>query len=320
MKAGPQRLENLKRYHSLGLYFRKRYGERVHKIALDAGFSCPNRDGTKGLKGCLYCDIRGSGTGALAKGIGLEEQVLSGIDFLTKRFKARKFMVYFQSFSNTYAPIERLKDIYDRSLIDERIVGLSVGTRPDCVDKKVIELLASYRDQGLEVWLELGLQSIHEETLKRINRGHGVTDFFRALEMAKGAGLLVCVHVIFGLPGEDETMMLATIEHLAEAPIDGIKFHVLYVVKGAGIEGPYLRGDYRPLGLSQYVDLVCESLAILPWQVVIQRLVSDPPQKELLAPEWSLKKRSVLSAIEDTLISRDLWQGKRRGEKWPQNT
>ncbi len=317
MQAGAKRLEGLKRFHSLSLYFRKRYGLRVHKISLDAGFTCPNRDGQRGRGGCIYCDEFGSGSGAYFRGQSLKDQVLQSLEYLSRRFKAQRFMVYFQSFSNTYGPVEKLKGLYDSVLLDDRIIGLSVGTRPDCVDEAVVDLLTSYRQRGLEVWLELGLQSIHEVTLRRINRGHGVAEFYRALDLAKKAGLLVCVHVIFGLPGEDYQMMLETIEALSQAPIDGLKFHALYVLKKTPLETLYRRGEYHPLSLGEYVDLVSEALSLLPWSVVIQRLSSDPPRDRLVAPEWTLKKNLILSAIETTLVSRDLWQGKRRGEKWP---
>ncbi|NPB09991.1 MAG: TIGR01212 family radical SAM protein [Thermodesulfobacteria bacterium] len=312
-----RKLLSQKRYHALSDFLRARFGERVQKVTIDAGFTCPNRDGTRGRGGCIYCNAYGSGTGAAREGLSIREQMLAGMERLARRYKARKFIAYFQAFSNTYAPPEVLRARYDEALVDDRVVGLAVGTRPDCVDEEVCALLASYRERGLMVWLEMGLQSAHNETLARINRGHTFEDFRRALELAKKHDLLVCTHVIFGLPGEGPQEMLATIERISDLPLDGIKFHELYVVRGTRMEELYRRGEYKPLLQTEYVDLVCESLAMLPWRVVVQRLTGDPRPEELVAPEWARDKRTTLKMIEETLLSRDLWQGKYRGEPDP---
>ncbi len=296
---------------------REKFGERVQKVTLDAGFTCPNRDGTRGKGGCIYCNALGSGTGAFRKGLSVRAQMLEGMERLERRYKARKFIAYFQAFSNTYAPLEVLRKRYEEALVDERVVGLAVGTRPDCVDEDVARLLSSYRKRGLMVWLEMGLQSAHNRTLARINRGHTYEDFIQALEIAKKHDLLVCTHVIFGLPGEGPLEMLETIERLAALPIDGLKFHELYVVRGSKMEKLYREGAYHPLTQTEYVDLVCEALALLPWRVVIQRLTGDPRPDELVAPTWAREKQNTLRAIEDTLINRDLWQGKYLGEPDP---
>ncbi len=307
----------VKRYHTLNAFLRAHFGARVQKVTLDAGFTCPTRDGTKGRGGCLYCNAFGSGTGAARQGLDIRTQMREGMVRLAKRYKARKFLAYFQAFSNTYAPLEVLKETYDQALVDERVVGLCVGTRPDCVDEEVLDLLAAYKDQGLMVWLELGLQSIHDQTLALINRGHTYADFEKALFQAKARGLLVCVHVIFGLPGEGPLEMMATIDKLAGLPIDGIKFHELYVVRGSGMERLYRKGQYQPLTQNEYVDLVCEALARLPWRVVIQRLTGDPRPEELVAPSWAREKALTIKKIEEALVARDLWQGKYLGEKDP---
>ena len=305
------------RYHRLSDFLRARFGERVQKITIDAGFTCPNRDGSRGKGGCIYCNALGSGTGASLKGLSIRAQMLEGMAWAKRRYRARKFIAYFQAFSNTYAPLEVLKSRYDEALVDERVVGLSVGTRPDCVDEEVVRLLARYRERGLMVWLEMGLQSAHDRTLALINRGHTYEDFLRALELAKKFDLLVCTHVIFGLPGEGPEEMLATMEKLSTLPFDGLKFHELYVVRGTKMEELYRKGDYRPLTQTEYVDLVCEALAMLPWRVVIQRLTGDPRPEELVAPSWAREKGLTLRLIEDTLINRDLWQGKYLGEPDP---
>ncbi|OAG26884.1 TIGR01212 family radical SAM protein [Thermodesulfatator autotrophicus] len=306
-----------KRYHSLNTFLRAHFGERVQKVTIDAGFSCPNRDGTISYGGCIYCNAFGSGTGAFKKGLSVRTQMLKGIEHLSRRYKVKKFIAYFQAFSNTYGPIDRIKELYDEALVDERVVGLAIGTRPDCVNQEIVELLASYRKRGLMVWLEIGLQSAHNQTLAFINRGHTYEDFVKALELAKSKKLLVCTHVIFGLPGETMTQMLETIGKLAKLPIDGIKFHELYIVRGTKMERLYHEGQYKPLAQNEYVDLVCESLAMLPWKVVIQRLTGDPRPDELVAPDWAREKAKTLRLVEETLLNRDLWQGKYFGEPDP---
>ena len=310
-------LSRKRRYHALSDFLRSRFGTRVQKVTLDAGFTCPNRDGTRGRGGCIYCNALGSGTGAFRQGLSIREQMLQGMARLARRYKAQKFIAYFQAFSNTYAPVEVLRERYIQALVDERVVGLAVGTRPDCVDEEVVELLSEYVAQGYMVWLEMGLQSAHDETLRRINRGHTWADFVRALELAKEKGLLVCTHVIFGLPGEGPEEMLQTIEQLAPLPLDGIKFHELYVVRGTKMEALLQQGRYRPLLQTEYVDLVCEALALLPWSVVIQRLTGDPRREELVAPDWASAKGETLRMIEETLLARDLWQGKYLGAPDP---
>ena len=189
-----------KRYYDFNTFLRQQFGCRVHKISLDAGLTCPNRDGTKGTGGCIYCNPYGSGTGAWARGLSISEQIRQAKEFLSRRYKAKKFIAYFQSFCNTYGPYERLKALYEEALSHEDIVGLAVGTRPDCVDERIISLLASYTDR-YQVWLEYGLQSMHNRTLKLINRGHTYADFLMAVEMTAGRGILICVHIILGLPG-----------------------------------------------------------------------------------------------------------------------
>ncbi len=298
------------RYYTFNRFLKEHFGERVQKIPLDAGFTCPNRDGTKGRGGCIYCNVYGSGTGAFRAGISVREQMLRGMEQMGRRYKARKFLAYFQAFSNTYGPPELLRKRYAEALIDERVVGLCIGTRPDCVDEAVAEVLADFRKRGLMVWVELGLQSVHNETLARINRGHTFEDFLKALEMLKARDLLVCVHIIFGLPGEGHLEMLETVRTLARLPIDGLKFHELYVVKGSGMEKLYREGRYRPLSQGEYADLVAEAIAHLPPRVVIQRLTGDPRPEELVAPEWARDKSGTRKLIEETLLNRGLYQGK----------
>ena len=214
----------MERYFGFNRFLRERFGTRVHKISLDAGLSCPNRDGTISTKGCIFCDSRGSGTGALMEhGIEIEEQIRRSKGFFSRRYKAKKFIAYFQSFTNTYGTVERLKDLYDRAVADNDIVGLSVGTRPDCITEDVLSLLASYKDSYM-VWLELGLQSASDETLRRINRGHDVACFEKAVLLASQFDLDVCAHVILGLPGEGRKEMMETARLISGLPVQGIKF------------------------------------------------------------------------------------------------
>ncbi|OAQ21105.1 TIGR01212 family radical SAM protein [Thermosulfurimonas dismutans] len=297
-------------YYSLNQFLKERFGERVQKVPLDAGFTCPNRDGSKGRGGCLYCNAYGSGTGAFREGLSIREQMLRGMEHMARRYGARKFLAYFQAFSNTYGPLEVLRARYEEALVDERVVGFCVGTRPDCVDEAVAGVLAEFKNRDLMVWVELGLQSVHNETLARINRGHTFEDFVKALEVLKARGLLVCVHIIFGLPGEWHLEMLETVKTLARLPIDGIKFHELYVVRGSGMERLYREGRYQPLTQGEYADLVAEAIAHLPPKVVIQRLTGDPRPEELVAPDWARDKAGTRRLIEETMLNRGLYQGK----------
>jgi len=300
----------LKRYRDFNSYLKDIYGERVQKISLDAGLNCPNRDGTISHDGCIFCDSRGSGTGALiSQGLSIDEQINDARKFIRKRYKATKFIAYFQSFTNTYAPVSRLKSLYDQALAHDDIVGLSVATRPDCVDADVLDLLSSYQKTHL-VWIEYGLQSAHDKTLKRINRGHNVASFQRSVLMANERGLNICVHIILGLPGEDRNMMLQTARFLSNLPVQGVKIHLLYVVKGTRLAGLYKKGDFRCLEQEEYVNLVIDFLEFLPAHMVIQRLTGDPLKSELVAPSWAKEKSESLRLIQNTFERRNTWQGR----------
>lgn len=297
------------RYYDLNTYLRNLFGCRVQKISLDAGLTCPNRDGSLSTGGCIYCNARGSGTGAYEQGLSITEQITRGKEFLSRRYKAEKFIAYFQSFSNTYGPYERLKALWEEALAVEDIVGLSIGTRPDCIDEPILRLLEGYARDTL-VWIEYGLQSINERTLEFINRGHDVDAFQRAVEATRHRGIRICTHVILGLPLEDRDDMLATARAVAATGIDGIKIHLLYVIKGTKMEELCLSGTYRCLEQEEYANLVCDFLELLPPDMVIQRLTGDPHPGELVAPEWSLRKNETLSRIKAILAERDSWQGK----------
>ena len=298
-----------KRYNNFNTYLRNIFGCRVQKITIDAGFSCPNRDGTISTIGCIYCNVRGSGTGAHAKGLSVTEQLLQGKRTLSKRYKAKKFIAYFQAFSNTYAPFDRLKSLYEEALEVDDVVGLSIGTRPDCVDESVLELLQGYGKKYL-VWIEYGLQSVHDATLAFINRGHDFKCFKKAVAATKNRGIKICAHVILGLPNEKKTDMLETARAVASMEIDGLKIHLLYIVKGTKLDKLYAAGEYRCLEQQEYVDLVCDFLERIPKNMIIQRLTGDPHPEELVAPMWSKKKMETMDLIKETLEKRDSWQGK----------
>jgi len=297
-----------KRYNDLNTYFRSLFGCRVQKITVDAGLSCPNRDGTISTGGCIYCNARGSGTGAHSRGLSITEQLVLAKKALARRYKAAKFMAYFQSFSNTYAPIATLRRLYDEALSAADIVGLSIGTRPDCVNEQVLALLQEYAQKYL-VWIEYGLQSARDDTLALINRGHDVQCFMDAVKATLNRQIKICAHVILGLPGETRSDMLHTAHTIATAGIDGLKLHLLYVIQGTRLEKLYRRGEYRCLEQQEYVDIVCDFLERIPGRIIIQRLTGDPHPEELVAPHWSLKKSETLALIQTELERRDSRQG-----------
>ncbi|UCD79492.1 MAG: TIGR01212 family radical SAM protein [Desulfobacterales bacterium] len=303
-----------KRYNDLNTYLRSLFGCRVQKITIDAGLSCPNRDGTLSSGGCIYCNARGSGTGALSRGLSITEQLVQGKQALHRRYKARKFIAYFQSFSNTYGPVDKLKRLYDEALAVEDVVGLSIGTRPDCVNERILDLLQNYAQNYL-VWIEYGLQSARDATLVAINRGHDVQCFRDAVKTTLNREIKICAHVILGLPDESRSDMLRTADTVAASGIDGVKLHLLYVIKGTRLETLYRQGRYKCLAQQEYVDLVCDFLERLPRHMIIQRLTGDPHPDELVAPQWSLKKTETLAQIRTTLEKRDSWQGKLAGDR-----
>ena len=296
------------RYYDLNTYFRRRFGCRVQKISVDAGLTCPNRDGTVGRGGCIYCNQNGSGTGAYASGLSVSQQIRAGKAFLSRRYRAKKFIVYFQSFTNTYAPVETLARLYDEALAVKDVVGLSIGTRPDCVDEAVLSLLESYAKDRL-VWIEYGLQSMHDDTLQLIQRGHDFRCFTDAVAQTQGRGIQVCTHLILGLPGEDRKKIHQTANTVAALDIDGVKIHLLYIIKGTPLERLYRQRRYTCLEQKGYVSLVCDVLERLPPDMVIHRLTGDPHREELVAPRWSLNKSQTLNLIRKTMIQRNARQG-----------
>jgi radical SAM protein (TIGR01212 family) len=295
------------RYFSLNKYFQQKLGFKVAKISLDAGLTCPNRDGTLSLGGCIFCDGKGSGSGAGQAGLSLVEQLETGLDRMKGR--ADKFMAYFQSYTNTYAPPEKLKRMWDQALAPDEIIGLAVGTRPDCLPDDVLDILEAYA-RDYEIWLELGLQSASDRTLALINRGHTADDFSRAVARARGRGIKILAHVILGLPGEGKKEVAATAKFLANLEISGVKIHSLYVPGSTELEVMYQRGDFKCLDQDEFVDLAVNFLELIPNEVVIHRLTGDPDPKTLVAPEWSLNKHRTISLIRNRMSDLNTWQGR----------
>ncbi len=296
-------------YRDYSTYLRELFGCRVQRISLDAGLSCPNRDGTKGTGGCVYCNSRGSGTGAAGLRQSITEQLERGKSLLSKRYKAKKFIAYFQSFSNTYGPLNRLRAIYEEALAVQDVVGLSIGTRPDCVSEETLDYLGDIGRRHF-LWIEYGLQSSNDFTLKRINRGHSVRAFEDAVKRTNQRRIPVCAHVILGLPGEGHREMLETARFIGGQEVQGVKIHLLYVIRGTILHEWYTKGAYQCLSREEYVDLVSEFLSLLPPNVIIHRLTGDPHPHELIAPQWALDKRANLNAIHEHLLAKGLQQGK----------
>lgn len=298
---------NDKRYNPFSEELKRQFGCRVHRISIDAGFTCPNRDGSLGSNGCIFCSDRGSGSFGIARGVDIAGQLDHGKEVMIRKYKAKKFIAYFQSYSNTYAPVEQLKSLYDEALTVPDIVGLIVGTRPDCVPLQTLNLLKEYHEKTY-FWLELGLQSPHDRTLQLINRGHDSAAFIETAQRVKAAGLRLCVHVILGLPGETSEEMLSSATLLNELGVDGVKIHLLHVNRETRLNELYLSGTIPLLEKDAYVALVCDYLERLDRRIFIQRLTGDGG-KDLVAPIWSAAKFEVLNAIDDELARRDSRQG-----------
>jgi uncharacterized protein len=296
------------RYRSLSSWLKELFSEPVRKISLDAGLGCPNRDGTVGSGGCIYCNSVGSGTNAAKNGLSVSEQVDRGIKFLAGRYKVGKFISYFQSFTNTYGTPADLRQIYLAATQRPEIVGLAIGTRPDCLSDGVLDVLFELTNLKL-VWVELGLQSAHDRTLDLINRGHSARDFFEASRRVMNRGIAVVAHIILGLPGESMEDMLITARSLAEAGIHGVKIHPLYVISGTPLEQMYRSGEYTPMTMEESVEATLSVIELLPKDMVIHRLTSDPHSEELLAPRWMLEKSVVRNFLNNEMERRNIFQG-----------
>lgn len=302
------KIEN-KRYHTWNHYLRDKFGTKVFKVSINAGFTCPNIDGSISYGGCAYCSKDGSGDFAGNPRDNLVKQFKDIKEMMEKKWPQAKYIGYFQAFTNTYAPLEVLKDKYETILDQDGVVGLSISTRPDCIDDDILDYLAELNTRT-NLWVELGLQTVHDQTSNIINRGHGLDVFVDCVNRLRSREIEVVAHVINGLPGETYDMMMETIRRVSHMDIQGVKIHLLHVIKGTPMVNMLNKGELKLLSKEEYVDLVCDQLEILPQEMVIHRLTGDGKKEDLVGPMWSLKKWEVLNAIDDELKRRNSWQGK----------
>lgn len=291
-------------YNNLSGYFREKYGKRLTKICIDGGFSCPNRDGSCGKGGCIYCGERGAGE-HIDPTLSIREQVLSGLEVAEDD---EMFVVYFQNFTNTYAPVEVLRERYNAALIDRRIKVLAIGTRPDCIDENIASLIASYKSK-CDVWVELGLQTANDTTADIINRGYHRDTFEGAMAILNRYDIPVVVHLIVGLPGEDIGDIRETVEYINRFDLFGVKIHSLYVMKGTMLADMYLSGEYTPLTREEYVNATIFILTHISPNVIVHRLTGDCPRDMLIAPEWNRSKNETINSIVYKMQLNKLYQG-----------
>lgn len=300
---------NGKPYHSFDYMLKERFGEKIYKVALDAGMTCPNRDGTLGSRGCIFCSAGGSGDFAGSRQDSITQQIEKQAASIRQKRGVAKFIAYFQAYTNTYAPVNYLRKIYTEAISHPDIVAISIGTRPDCLDADILQLLDEL-NQKKPVWVELGLQTIHEATAQYIRRGYPLSCFEQAVSELRKRNLDVIVHTILGLPGESKNDILSTIEYLNHRDIQGIKLQLLHVLKGTDLAEDYLAGKFQVYTMEEYLELVIDCLEHLNPEIVIHRLTGDGPKDLLIAPLWSSAKRTVLNTLHRECKLRHAFQGK----------
>lgn len=288
--------KSLMEYYSFNRYLRERFGCKVYKISINGGFTCPNRDGTLGTRGCIFCSAGGSGDFAESPELSITQQIEKGKERVKNKIKSGKYIAYFQAFTNTYAPVEKLRKKFTQAINHPDIVMLSVATRPDCLPEEVIELLKELNDIK-PVCVELGLQTIHEKSAEYIRRGYKLECYDNAVKRLKSAGLEVVCHIILGLPGETKRDMLESVDYACKSGIDGIKLQLLHVLKGTDLAKDYENGKFKVLTMDEYLDILKSCLDIIPKNIVIHRLTGDGAKKDLIAPLWSADKKRVLNAV-----------------------
>ncbi len=299
------------RYNAYGPWLKQHFGARVYKVSVDGGFTCPNRDGLVARGGCTYCNNDSFRAGGVSARDSIETQIRSGIAFLSERFQAEKFLVYWQHYTNTYAPIERLRDLFTRSLkVDSRVIGLSIGTRADCVDDQKLDMLQELARTHY-VGLEFGLESIYDSTLERLNRGHDRACYEDAVRRTQQRGLAICTHVILGFPWETREQMLTYPDYLNRLSIDFLKIHHLHLVRHTALGREYLANPFPTFSYAEWIALVCDFLERLSPDIVVQRLYGWAPDQDLIAPRWEKSKAEILEGIQEELERRDSWQGKK---------
>ena len=290
-------------YTSLNSYYQKRFGCKVYKLSLDGGFTCPNRDGTLGTGGCIFCSAYGGGEFAEGGSDSIAQQLRQAKARVQAKIKDGRFIAYFQAFTNTYAPVERLEQLYTQAIAPEEIVGLAIGTRPDCLPAETVALLQQI-NRRKPVFVELGLQTVHPESVRYIRRGYKNEVYFDAVRRLKAADIHVVTHIILGLPGEMEEMMVQTTRQAVEAGTDGVKFHMLHVLRGTDLEKDYLAGKFRCMELEEYGTVLKACISVLPESVVVHRLTGDGAKRDLVAPLWSGDKKRVLNYLNRVLSAK----------------
>ena len=297
-----------KRYYPFSTHLKEYFGEKIYKVSLDGGFTCPNRDGSLGFGGCTFCSQDGSLAPGADPFVGIPEQIKKGKEFMHRRYGAKKFLAYFQSFSNTYDKIEVLEKKYSLALSQPGIVGLSVSTRPDCVPNDILDLMGDISKKHY-TWLELGLQTMHDDINKSLNRLHKFSDFVDAVERAHSRKLRICGHIILYLPGETENHMRETVKTLSKMPLSGIKIHLLHIIKKTALAVDFAKGAVNLPSQEEYVQTVCNMVELLPPKLIIHRLTGETSPDEMIAPKWALNKNIVLQHINNELIRRNTYQG-----------
>ena len=287
-------------YLSFNKYLKDKFGQKVYKISLDGGFTCPNRDGKAGTRGCIFCSKGGSGDFAESREMSITEQIESGKKKVEKKIKSGKYIAYFQAFTNTYAPVEMLRQKYEEAINHPDIVALSIATRPDCLGDDVLRLLDEM-NKIKPVFVELGLQTIHQKSAKYIRRGYDLSVYDKAVRDLKKVGVNVVVHVILGLPNESENDMLETVKYVCESGANGIKLQLLHVIDSTDLAKDYEKGLFKTLEFDEYVNLIVKCVKIIPKDIVIHRLTGDGAKKDLIAPLWTENKKRVLNAINKAL-------------------
>ena len=289
-----------KRYYSFDSFLKNYFGKKIYKVSLDGGFTCPNRDGTLGTGGCIFCSEGGSGDFASSAALSVTDQITTGIEMVSRKIENGKYIAYFQAFTNTYAPVEILKAKYSEAINHPDIVALSIATRPDCLGDDVIELLDEM-NKIKPVFVELGLQTIHSDSAKYIRRGYSLEVYNEAVKKLKNIGVNIVVHIILGLPNESEEDMLESVKYVCQSQIDGIKLQLLHIIAGTDLAKDYEKGLFKTLEFDEYVELIAKCVAIIPKNIVIHRLTGDGAKKDLIAPLWSADKKRVLNAINKAL-------------------
>lgn len=299
-----------KRYHTLNYELRKNFGQKVMKLSLDGGFTCPNRDGTIGNRGCIFCGEEGSGEFAGSRILNIKDQIEEQKRLLSKKWSTDKYIAYFQNFTNTYSSYDDLKEKYYGAISEEGVVALAIATRPDCLSEDILDLLSEINDKTY-LWIELGLQTINDKSAKFIRRGYSIKIYEEAIEKLNKRNIKVVTHLIFGLPKETKEDMLDSVKYVADINTWGVKFHLLYIQKGTDLYEYYLRNPFDILNREEYISLVADGLELLPKSMVIHRLTGDGKRDLLYEPRWSLDKLRVLSGIDKELRIRNSYQGKK---------